>query len=184
MKFTCFARTAGNKINEARREGKIPAVLYGPKQAGIPFYIKKEELEEVLRSLQKGSLATTRFTLELDGKKFQALVKEVQYERATYAVEHMDFIVLHDDVLVAVNVPIRLAGMGECVGAKLGGFIRHVIRQLKVSCLPKDIPHEFVLDVQEMQIAQSKRLSEIVIPTGVKPLAKMNEVAVIIAKKG
>jgi len=65
----------------------------------------------------------------------------------------------------------------------LGGFMRQVIRALKVSCLPKDIPQEFVLDVKDLSIAQSKRLSDIELPSSVRPLARMNEIAVVIAKK-
>lgn len=186
MKFNFFSRNIGKKgeINEARREGKIPAILYGPKQTPLPIYITKEELEANLRKLRPGTLSTTPFELEEGGKKFRALVKEIQYHRTTYAPEHIDFILVQEDVPVTVNVPIRLAGLADCVGVKLGGFARHLIRHLKVRCLPKEIPSEFVLDVKEMKVADSRRLSDIVVPQGVRPMAKMNEVAVVIAKKG
>ena len=67
-------------------------------------------------------------------------------------------------------------------------FNRHdkrcqVIRSLKVECLPCDLPQEFTLDVTQLGLAQSMRLSDIAIPNGIKPLGKMNEVAVVIAKK-
>ena len=81
-----------------------------------------------------------------------------------------------------LNIPITLASVAECVGVKLGGFLRQVIRAVKVQCLPKDIPSEFFLDVKDLGIKQVRRLSEIVMPQGVKPLAKLEEVVVVVAK--
>ena len=74
-------------------------------------------------------------------------------------------------------------GVADCVGVKMGGFMRQILRWVKVRCLPKDIPQKFVLDVSELGISQSKRLSDIVIPENIRPLAKMQEVAVLIAKR-
>ena len=82
-----------------------------------------------------------------------------------------------------VNIPIQLVGVSECVGVKLGGFVRQVIRSLKVTCLSKDLPKEFTLDVRGMDIGHAKRLSDISMPSGVQPMAKMDEVAVVVAKK-
>ena len=98
-------------------------------------------------------------------------------------IVHIDFARFDDKATVTVNVPIQVVCAGDCVGVKLGGFVRQAIRSLKVSGLLKDIPQEFVVDVRDMQIAQTKRLSDLSIPAGVKPMAKMNEVAVVIAKK-
>lgn len=186
MKLTYFSRTTGKKgdVNKLRREGKIPGVLYGHNQPGIPLFIKKEEIEAILRDMRQGSLPTTVFELH-DGhnKTHKALIKEIQYHRSSYAIEHIDFNLVTDKAPIQVSVPIQLVGVAECAGVKLGGFVRHVIRHLKVSCLLKDIPQELTLDVRDMQIAQSKRLSDIALPEGIRPLAKMNEVAVVIAKK-
>lgn len=186
MKLSYFKRTAGKngEINQLRREGKIPGVVYGKGHAEIPLYIKKEEFDAVIRKTRPGLLPTIVFELHDGDKSYKALIKEVQYHRTTYAVEHIDFLFVSDQEPVTVNVPIQLVGVADCVGVKLGGFVRHVIRNLKVSCLLKDLPKELKLDVQEMQVAQSKRLSDLPLPAGVRPLARMNEVAVVIAKKG
>jgi large subunit ribosomal protein L25 len=124
-----------------------------------------------------------QFELHDGHKTHKALIKEVQYHRSSYAIEHIDFVLLSDTTPLKVNVPIQLVGAADAVGVKLGGFVRQSIRSIRVSCLPKDIPHAFILDIHDMQIAQVKRLSDLSIPAGVKPMAKMNEVAVIIAKK-
>jgi len=185
MKLAYFSRTTGKKgdVNKLRREGKIPGVLYGQNQPGIPLFIKKEDLEAILRDMRPGLLPTTVFELHDGHKTHKALIKEIQYHRTNYAVEHIDFNPVSDKAPITVSVPIQLVGVSECAGVKLGGFVRHVIRHLKVSCMLKDIPQELTLDVRDMQIAQSKRLSDIALPERIRPLAKMNEVAVVIAKK-
>ena len=185
MKLSAFPRTLGKKseINKIRREGDVPAVIYGRAQSVQTVFVKGDELQAILRKLKSGLLATTFFEL-YDGKNaMKVLVKDIQYHPVSYAVLHLDFFNIDDKTPVTVNVPIQIAGLSECVGVKLGGFLRQVIRSLKVKCLSGNLPQEFTLDVTQLGLAQVMRLSDIVIPEGVQPLGKMNEVAVVIAKK-
>jgi large subunit ribosomal protein L25 len=185
MKLSYFLRTAGKKgeVNKLRREGGIPAVLYGHNHKPQSIFVKKEDVEAFLRNMKSGLLSTSVIELHDGQKAHKALIKEVQYHRTNYAIEHIDFLLVSDNAPITVKVPIQVTGVADCVGVKLGGFVRQAIRTLKVSCLLKDIPQEFTLDVRDMQIAQSKRLSDIAVPHGVKALGKLNEVAVVIAKK-
>jgi large subunit ribosomal protein L25 len=100
---------------------------------------------------------------------------------ATYAIEHIDLMILGDKK-VRVNVPIQLAGVSDCAGVKLGGFLRQVVRAMRVECPAGEIPQAFTLDVKELQVSQSRRLADIAIPQGVRPLVPLNEVAVVVAK--
>lgn len=185
MKLSIFERKAEKKSDtkKVRREEKIPAILYGLNQAPRMISLKTSEMQSVLRSLQPQLLATTVFELLEGEKTHRVLVKDIQYHPTSYAVEHIDFMLLSEEVPITVNVPVQIHGAMECIGVKAGGFIRHVIRSLKVRCLPRDLPKEFILNVQNLDLAGVLRLSDVVIPEGVKPLAKMNEVAVVIAKK-
>jgi large subunit ribosomal protein L25 len=185
MKLSVFQRTTSKKSDskKLRREGNVPAVLYGAAQENRNVYIKREEMQAILRGMKPGLLPTTVFELHEGNHEHKAVVKEIQYQPATYEILHVDFALLSASVPVTLNVPIQIAGAADCVGVRLGGFLRQVIRSLKVSCLPKDIPEMFLIDVRDMNIAQSKRLSEIALPAGIRPLAKMDEVAVVIAKK-
>jgi large subunit ribosomal protein L25 len=185
MKLAVFSRTSGKKgeINRIRREGGIPAVSYGPDQSIKTLFIKNDEFQAILRNLDSGLLATTVFELYDGRDSVRAIVKEVQYHPVSYAPIHIDFLMVDDKTPLEVNVPIQMTGAAECAGVKLGGFMRQVIRSLKVSCFLKDLPKEFTLDVTALGVADSLRLSDIALPSRVKPLAKMNEVAVVIAKK-
>ncbi len=186
MKLAIHKRNAGKKgeNNKLRREGNIPAILYQDKGPGVPVQVKADEIKSVLRNIKAGLLSTTVFELaEAGSKSHKAIIKEIQYNVASYDVEHIDFALVSADKPVTVNVPIQMTGVADCAGVKLGGFLRQTIRTLKVSCLPKDIPQEFTVDVRDLGIGQSKKLSEIDLPSNVRPVGKMNEVAVIVGKK-
>jgi large subunit ribosomal protein L25 len=186
MKLAIHKRNIGKKgeTKQLRRAGNVPAILYSQEGgAGTPVSVKKDEVLAILRHIQPGRLATTVFELNEGDKKHKAIVKDIQYHVANYDVVHMDFLLVSDKKPVIVNVPIQLTGVADCVGVKLGGFIRQVIRSVEVSCLPKDIPRELMVDVSKLEVAQSKRLSDLEIPSHIRPLAKMEEVVVIIGKK-
>jgi len=185
MKLAVHKRTTGKKgeTNKLRREGNIPGILYGQNEDGTPVYVKADEVKAILRNMKPGLLATTVFELALGSKKHKAIVKDVQYHVATYDLVHIDFAEVFEDKPVTLNVPLQLVGVADCAGVKLGGFLRQVIRSLKVSCLPKHIPQEFTVDVRELGIGQAKTLADIAIPSNVRPVAKLTEVAVIVGKK-
>lgn len=185
MKLNAVERTTKKKseTKQIRREGKIPAILYSPGQPNQELVIDSAEMSAVLRKMKLGHLQTTTFTLVIGGKEKKAIIKDIQYQLTSYQVSHIDFEELNADVPVSVKVPIQCVGVGDCVGIKLGGFLRQVIRHVKVECLPKHIPTEFVIDVTELGIKQSKRLADIAMPKGVKPLAKLEDVVVVIAKR-
>lgn len=185
MKLSVFPRTTGKKSEpkKNRREGHVPGVLYGIGQPNQNICVSNEELQAILRNMKAGLLATTIFELHEGQKKLKAIIKEVQYHPTSYAVTHIDFAMISDEKPVTVNVPIQAVGVADCPGVKLGGFLRQAIRSIKVKCLPKHIPQEFVVDVRDMNIGQAKTLSDLTIPDNVTPMAKMNEVVMVVAKK-
>jgi large subunit ribosomal protein L25 len=166
-----------------RRKGDIPGIIYAPGKTPEKIVVNGSEFSTVVRNTQPGRLPTTVFTLMMGNKERRAVLKEIQYEITTYVVSHLDFEELSDKVPVKVKVPITIVGAADCAGVKLGGFLRQVNRFVEVECLPKDIPAEFVVDVKDLGITQSKRLADLSIPAKVKPLAKLDEVVVIVAKR-
>ena len=185
MKLTATVRTSTKKSDtkQLRREGKIPAILYSVGKPNVQLIINRDEMEAVLRQMKQGHLGTTVFHVKIDGKEKSVIIKDIQYQLTTYNISHIDFEELFDDVPVSVKVPIQCIGIADCVGVKMGGFLRQVIRHLKVECLPPHLPENFSIDVRDLGIKQSKRLSDMVIPKGVKPLAKMDEVVAVVSKR-
>jgi large subunit ribosomal protein L25 len=186
MKLSVKKRSAAQKstAKALRREGNIPAVLYSKGQEGTSIAVDGRDFDAARRQITKGHLPTTVFTLtDEDGSERKAIVKAIDYHPTSYRILHLDLMELHDDVLVNVKVPITPTGVMECAGIKLGGVLRQVIRHMPVRCLPKDIPTDFKLDVKSLLLKQSKRLKDLVMPETVAPLADLNEVAVVIAKR-
>jgi len=185
MNLTATKRESKTKgeIKQSRRDGNIPAVLYAPGVPSEAIEIDGDQFRAALRKIKSGRLSTTVFTLEVGGKKTKAIVKDIQYDLTSYRVIHLDFEELKDDVPVKIKVPIECLGVADCVGIKLGGFLRQVIRYTKVKCLPKDIPSEFGLNIQSLGIKQSMRMSDIELPKGVTPISTADEVVVLIAKR-
>ncbi len=185
MKLAVKQRVSEKKkdIKEIRRDGHIPAIIYSSKGQSEKLIIDGAEFKTVLREMKPGQLPTTIFTLSDGKKERRAIVKDIQYYLTTYVVSHIDFEELIDDVPVNVKVPVNCIGIGDCMGIKLGGFLRQVVRHVKVECLPKHIPAEFIVDVKDLGIRQSKRLKDIVMPAGVRALESQEEVLVVIAKR-
>lgn len=185
MKLSIFKRTGSKKsdVKGLRYAGEIPAVLYGANRKNENIVIKAADFSAIMRTMKPGRLPTTVFELHYDKAVYKALIREIQYHPTNYNILHIDFGVLENDTPINVNVPIVLVGVAECSGVKLGGLLRQVIRTLKVYCLPKDMPKEFVVDVTNLNIAEAIRLSDIEVPEKVRPMGQMNEIAVVVAKR-
>jgi large subunit ribosomal protein L25 len=185
MKLTVEKRKAKSKgeLNQIRQQGDIPAVLYAPGQENQYLVIKGNEFVSVYRDAPQGSLPTIIFELDIDGVTHQAIVKEIQYQPTTYIITHLDFLLLDKNRSIKVNVPVRYSGVEECVGIKLGGFLRQVRRHVEIRCLPAKLPKEFILDISDLKIGKTKRIKDLDLPEGVKPLVKSENVLAVIAKR-
>ncbi len=186
MELKMVRRLADKKsqTKNLRLDGFIPAIIYSEGKAGEAIAVEAAAFTNFLSKLQRGRLPTTKFTLVgEDGVQRQAIIKDIQYNIVNYNVIHLDFQEVHKDGPINVKVPIECIGVNDCVGVKQGGVLRQVIRSVKVRCLPKDIPQVFELDVTNLEMRQTKRLRDLGVGAGVKPLADLNEVAVVIAKR-
>lgn len=167
-----------------RREGLIPAVIYHRSKEAETVSLSELEFTTLLRSIVPGRLSTTVFSLALEsGGSRKAILKDIQYNPVSYDVIHLDFEELIDNVHVNIKVPIEFLGVADCVGIKLGGFLRQVKRHMKVNCLPHDIPSHFQIDVKEMKLYDSKRIGDLTLPETLRPLTKLSDVVVVIAKR-
>jgi large subunit ribosomal protein L25 len=183
--ITCTERkkTSKGDVARLRRDGRIPYVLYSKgRQPELGSFVKAE-FDAILRSLQQGFLPSTVFSLKDGSKERKAIVREIQYHPSTYEILHIDFLELNKDIPVEVKVPVEFVNSVDCIGAKLGGYLRHVKRHLQVRCLPKDIPSHFDIDVKDLGIAQSKRVRDIAIPKNVTCLLQQDESVVTVAKR-
>jgi large subunit ribosomal protein L25 len=172
-----------SEAKRLRREGMIPAIVYsrGKDEA---IYLLKADFEAVIRSLKPGFLPTTIFLLkDSSGKARKAIVKDIQYKVTNYEVIHLDFQELHASDVIDVNVPIECLNQMDCVGVKAGGYLRQLIRHLKVRCLPEDLPSHFEVSVKELGLGQVYRVADISLTAKVNTLVKSREIVVTVAKR-
>lgn len=184
MKLNIAARSAKKSDNaKLRREGKIPAILYSKGEKGKEITVDGIAFKKILNTTPTGTLSSKVFSLESEGKTIRAIVKDIQYNIITYDVIHLDFHELHEGVPVTLNIPLVCVNILDCAGVKLGGVVRQVISHVPVTCLPSHIPNQFEVDVRDMNLGQTRKLSSLTIPEGVRPAMDLKEVAVIIARK-
>jgi len=153
-------RTAGTKndARRVRREGKVPAVLYGAGKDAVPVSLDPRQVSRILHS-QTGY--NTIFDLALDGgERTKAMIVDWQYEPIKGALLHIDLKRIAMDVKITVNVPIVLKG--EAAGVKQqGGILEQILREVEIECLPGDIPAFIEADVSELVFGKVLRVSEL-----------------------
>ncbi|PCI77965.1 50S ribosomal protein L25 [Candidatus Aerophobetes bacterium] len=172
-----------SQLTKIRRAGDIPAVIYSSRQENISVTVKGDEYSAILRGVKEGYLPVTVFHLNIEGKELKAIVKGIEYHRTTYNVQHLDFQILEEDVPLLVKVPVDFTGEMDCVGIKLGGFLRKVMRHVRVRCLPKDIPTDFPVAIGHLNIGATTKVADIKSGSNVKLLVKKEDVLAVIAKR-
>ena len=153
------ARTPGTK-NEARRvrrDGKIPAVVYGAGKDSLPISVDPRVVTRILNS-ETGH--NTIFDLALNGEKTKAMIVDWQYEPIKGRLLHIDLKRIALDKLLRVSVPIFLKG--EAAGVKQeGGILEQMLREVEIECLPADIPSHIDVDVSHLTFGKVLRVSDL-----------------------
>ena len=153
------ARKPGTK-NEARRvrrEGMIPAVVYGAGKDSLPVSV---DPRVVIRILNSESGHNTIFDLTLDGEKTKAMIVDWQYEPIKGRLLHIDLKRIALDKLLTVSVPIELRGEAEGVKTQ-GGILEQMLREVEIECLPADIPSHIDVDVSHLTFGKVLRVSDL-----------------------
>src|SRR5258707_12001132 len=141
-------RTPGTKndARRVRRQGKVPAVVYGAGKQAMPVSVDPRQVSRILHS-KTGHNAV--FDLTVDGERSKAMIVDWQYEPIKGALLHIDLKRIAMDQKLKVNVPIEL--IGEPAGVKQqDGILEQIFREAEVECLPGDIPNEIGLDVSQL----------------------------------
>lgn len=150
-----------------RRAGRIPAVLYGKGQEPVGFSLDNNEF---VLAYQKGGFTNKLIDIQLNGKTYHVLPREVQTHPVSDAPEHVDFLSVDKNSRVHVHVPVRLLNTERCIGVKRGGTLNIVSHEIELLCVPDVIPPVIKIDVTELDIAHSIHISNIELPEGVTPV--------------
>ncbi len=164
--------TGRSPARELRRQGLVPAVLYGPKMETIHLTVSGFELENIYKQ-SASEHVLLNLVIENGGtQKKTAIVKEVQTFPLAKEFLHVDFYEISLDEKIVVKVPVDLTGKSK--GVERGGFLQLVRHQLEISCLPTDIPAAIQVDITELDIGDSIHVEEIVAHADVEILHDVN----------
>ncbi len=153
------------------RNGKIPAILYGPKTAAVTLALDKREFSSRVADLEGSHLVRLKSESAALADKV-ALVKEMQFHPISGDVIHTDLYEVDLTAKITVHVPLHFVGKAE--GVVRGGILQPIVREIEVECLPLDIPAYFDVDVSRLDIGDSVHIEELTMPEGVTAVAESN----------
>ena len=151
----------------ARREGNIPAVLYGGDEV-IHFTTTKKQVKNLIYTPDFKLVEIT-----VEGKTHRAILKDVQFHPVTDDILHIDFLRLIEDHPIKVSLPVRFKGIA--VGVKSGGKLQQNLRRVKVKTTPDKLIDQIVVDVTTIEMGQSVRVRDIQVKEGIEILSPASQ---------
>lgn len=152
----------GKKLGALRAQGKLPAVVYGPKEAATPLSIDRIAFEKVLKEAGESSIITLK---GLDTPK-DVLVHDVSFDAARGGVTHVDFYAIEAGKEITIHVPLEF--IGEAPALKQGGTLTKVLHEIEVTCVPANLPQHIDVDISVLDTADKQiHVKDLVIPAGV-----------------
>ena len=160
------SRVGKGAARDLRRQGLIPAVIYGDKQPPLPIAIS---YKEAMQRIYAGGFLSHVISVEVDGKAYQVIPRDYQLDPVRDFALHVDFLRVGANSVITVDVPVHFKNQEACPGLKRGGVLNIVRHTVEVSCPANAIPEELVLDLATANVGDSLHISAVNLPAGVKP---------------
>lgn len=155
-----------------RRNGKFPAVVYGAHKDAVAIQLGHTEM---LLHTAHEAFYSHILDLKIDGAPEKVVVKDMQRHPFKPFIMHMDFQRIDEAAELTLRVPIHFLNEESCVGVKQGGgVVAHLISDLEVSCLPKDLPEYIEVDIANVNLGESVHLADLQMPPGVQITSVMH----------
>ena len=148
-------------VRRLRRSGHVPGIVYGGGEDPVALQIEVLTLNRLLAH------AGQILDLEMDGTRSAVLLKDTQRHPVTGAPVHVDLLRVRMDEAIQTTVVVELVGLEDSPGAKEGGVIEHITREVTIEALPGDIPDQLTLDVSGMNVNDTLTLADVSAPSGV-----------------
>ena len=167
--ITVMAATVREKVGKgsaraARREGRVPASIYGDGKPPLSITVERKQL---VKDLDTGSFFTSIYDVQVDGQGNRVLPRDVQLHPVSDIPEHVDFLRIGANTTVTVDVPVEFINEDECPGLRAGGVLNVVRYAVEVLCRPDLIPNSIVVDLAGAELGDSLHISAVQLPDGV-----------------
>ena len=158
-------RTGTNKAREIRNvDGMVPAIVYGDEKETLNIKLK---LNELTKASENELFYTQVLLIKTEGKEEKVVLKELQRDPAKGKFLHADFQRVSSKTKLKVIIPVNFVNEEECAGVKVdGGVVAKAIREIEIMCLAGNIPESIDVDIENLNLGDSIRLTEISLPEG------------------
>ena len=159
------------EMQKLRKQGLVPAIVYHRGEKSVPITVVEKEINKILRSAENEHLL---INLSIEGSKKKSrsvLIKEIQHHPVKRSILHVDFNEISMNEAIIVEVEVR--GQGEPIGVKQdGGVLDHPLREIKVQCLPADIPGHIDVDISGLKLKDTLHVSDLKVSDKIKILTE------------
>ena len=167
LKADAREKVGKGSARAVRREGKVPAVIYGDKQPPLAIALS---YKEIYYKIHGGGFLTTVATIDVGGQKISVLPKEYQLDPVKDTPLHVDFLRIGSDTEVNVQVPVHFINEEKSPGLKRGGALNIVRHEVEFHCPANAIPDFITVDLDGTDIGDSIHISAVKLPEGVRPV--------------
>ena len=166
LKAEARERVGKGSARELRRNGRVPAVIYGDKQAALSISL---DYKELYYKIHGGGFLHTVATIDVKGDKIRVLPKDYQLDPVKDFPTHVDFLRVSANSRIKVEIPVHFVNQDTSVGLKRGGILNIVRHEVEFLCPVDAIPDAITVDLATVDIGQSVHISAVKLPEGLKP---------------
>lgn len=170
------AQAGKGAARAVRREGRVPAVIYGGGQDPVSISL---DYKETNRAIYAGHFLTTIFNIDVEGETIRAIPRDYQLDRVRDTPMHVDFLRLGADTVIKVAVPVHVVGQEASPGLKAGGALNIVHHELEFMVAADKIPDFIEVDVSKAKVGESVHLSSVKLPEGAKIVSHEKDVTLV-----
>jgi large subunit ribosomal protein L25 len=178
LKATMRPRAGKGAARAVRREGLVPAVIYGGNQPPLPIALP---YKDVNTRIYAGHFLSTVFEIEVDGQKIRAIPRDYQLDVVRDTPMHVDFLRVVEGSTIRVDIPVHVTNQDQSPGVKAGGVINLIHHAIEVMCPPDSIPDSVDVSIAGLEIGDSVHMSGLVLPEGVTATDKTDFTVLSIA---
>lgn len=165
----------GKKLGKLRDAGRLPAIMYGPKEEATPLSLDRIAFEKLFKQTGESSV----ITLTGLAKQKEVLVHDVAFDARRGGITHVDFYAIEAGKEITVHVPLEFEG--ESPAIKLGGTLTKVLHEIEVTCIPSNLPQHITVDVSSLVDFESRiHVKDLTIPKGVKVENDLEDIVVLV----
>jgi large subunit ribosomal protein L25 len=180
LKAAPRARKGSGRLNQMRREGWLPSVIYGRGVENKNLKVDNKSFTELLAHSSSDNII---INLEIEGEGTRlAFLQAIQHDPISGAAVHADFLAIDEKTEITAHIPAHIHG--ESPGVKSGGVIEQYVHAIEITCLPDDLPEGIDLDISGLQLGDSLHLGDIKYPKGVRPTHAADVVVIHIGRAG